>query len=203
MNPQESLDLDLDPQESQEPDLTLQTQESEDLDFSLDDIIKEFSDPELDSILKEFGEEPLISAPAAEPEPEVAPLSQATAVFQPVEAAPEGMPELEAEPEPQPEPVAPSPLAEPFSDEWEPEYELPVGEYPHPIQFPPSKNRQAMLRKKLVAGPEKRYHALMSQGLGKLQFAIFAHLILLLLSGAITAVYLLGIVPESDRKSVV
>ena len=201
MNPQESLDLDLDPQESQEPDLTLQTQESEDLDFSLDDIIKEFSDPELDSILKEFGEEPQIPAPAAEsepePEPEVAPLSQATAVFQPVEAAPEGMPELEAEPEPQPEPVAPSPLAEPFSDEWEPEYELPVGEYPHPIQFPPSKNRQAMLRKKLVAGPEKRYHALMSQGLGKLQFAIFAHLILLLLSGAITAVYLLGIVPES------
>lgn len=214
MNPQEPQDLTLDPEEiqdlpldleeSQDPALTEENPELE-LDFDLDDIIKEFSEPELTAIMEEFSEEPEIPPAPSEPEiqePEISAMSQETAVFQPIEAAPETMPELETEPEPEPEPATPSPLAEPFSDEWEPEYEMPMGEYPHPIQFP-SKNRQGMLRKKLVAGPEKRYHALMSKGLGKLQFAIFMHFVLLLLSGGITAVYLLGIVPADLMRLVI
>lgn len=133
--------------------------------------------PAPDSIAEETVRlEPLDTMPTLEP------VSQDTTVF-----APASMPELTIEPEPEPEPIPepePEPApAEPFSEGWEPEYEAPMGEYPQPIAFP-RKNRQSVLRKKLVAGPEKRYHALMSDGLGKLQAAIFLHLILLILSGA-------------------
>ena len=181
-------------------------QEPQEFDFTLDDIIREFSEPELEDILQEFGTEPdpipepdtaVIMADTIRMEPiaEHTPtsvLSQDTAEFQPV-----SMPELV--PEPEPEPPAPELPKEPFSDEWEPEYEEPMGEYPQPIPFP-SKNRQAMLRKKLVAGPEKRYQMLMAHGLGKLQAGIVLHLILFVISAAATAACMMGVVtPEQQR----
>ena len=59
---------------------------------------------------------------------------------------------------------------EPYSEEWEPEYEEPIGEYipPEPIVYHP-KSRLQELKKKLVAGPEKRYYQLSELGTGKLQ----------------------------------
>ncbi len=136
--------------------------------------------------------EPLESIPVLEP------VSQDTAVFTPA-AMPELTLEPEPEPEPQPEPIPEPAPAEPFSEEWEPEYDAPMGDYPQPIAFP-GKNRQSILRKKLVAGPEKRYHALISDGLGKLQAAIFLHLILLLLSGAGMALSMFATLsPERQR----
>ena len=50
------------------------------------------------------------------------------------------------------------PRAEPFSEQWEPEYEQPIGEYvpPQPIVFKP-RSRLRELKKDLVAGPEKRF----------------------------------------------
>ena len=53
------------------------------------------------------------------------------------------------------------PKTEPYSEQWEPEYEDPMGEYvpPEPIVFRP-KSRLRELKKKLIAGPEKRYYQL-------------------------------------------
>ena len=185
-------------------------QEPQEFDFTLEDIIREFSDSSEDDLLAYDTQPPAEPEPEPTPEPTppaepagitsdtvrldtvvtspaLQPLSQDTAVFEPV-VVPEQMPELISEPvpvlEPIPEPdTTPDELKEPFSDDWEPEYEEPMGDYPQPIVFP-SRNRQATLRKKLVAGPEKRYHDLLSDGLGKLQLAIFLHLILLLISAA-------------------
>ena len=86
---------------------------------------------------------------------------------------------------------------EPYSEEWEPEYEEPIGEYipPEPIVYHP-KSRLQELKKKLVAGPERRYYALTELGLGKLQFAIFANLIIALLSAGGTALYTMNMVGE-------
>ena len=111
------------------------------------------------------------------------PVSQNTAVFtSPVTAQPEPEPAYHTTA------VPPRKEPEPFSDEWEPEYDEPIGEYPQ-AEALPQQNRQAMLRKKLVAGPEKRYHMLAAKGLGKLQMGILFHLLLTILSVGITVAY--------------
>jgi len=94
-------------------------------------------------------------------------------------------------------PVQEPPKAEPYSDEWEPEYEQPINDYipPEPIVYHP-KSRLRELKKKLVAGPEKRYYALTELGLGKLQLAIFINLIVALLSAGATAMYTMGMIGE-------
>ena len=133
--------------------------------------------------------EPVAKTPAPKP------AARDTAVFQP-----SSMPELITDPEPE---ITPPPVQqEPFSDEWEPEYDEPMGEYPQPINFPP-KNRQAILRKKLVAGPEKRYHSLAADGLGKLQVGIFLHLALFVLSAAGTVLHVLNVVPPTQQRLLV
>lgn len=73
--------------------------------------------------------------------------------------------------------------AEPFSAGWEPKYEEPIGEYvpPQPIVFRPHSRLQEM-KKKLIAGPERRYYALIEEGVGKLQVAIFISFLIVILS---------------------
>ncbi|MBP3305556.1 MAG: hypothetical protein J6L24_06265 [Oscillospiraceae bacterium] len=93
---------------------------------------------------------------------------------------------------------------EPFSEEWEPEYEQPMGQYipPEPIVFQP-KSRLQELKHKLIEGPEKRYYELAERGLGKLQTAIFLNLLVALLAAGSTAMYALGMVqPERMRLMV-
>lgn len=87
--------------------------------------------------------------------------------------------------------------AEPYSESWEPEYEQPISEYvpPKPIVHQ-SKSRLQELKKKLVAGPEKRYYELTELGLGKLQLAIFVNLVIALLSAGATAMYTMGMIPD-------
>ncbi len=92
--------------------------------------------------------------------------------------------------------IAPVPIpekTEPYSSEWEPEYEQPIAEYvpPRPIVFHP-RSRLQELKRKLVSGPEKQYYALSEKGLGKLQTAIFISVLVVLLSAAATAMYALG-----------
>ena len=90
---------------------------------------------------------------------------------------------------------------EPFSEEWEPEYEQPIAEYvpPRPILIHPrSKIRE--LKRKLVAGPEKQYYILLEQGLGKLQAAIFFCGLVALISAVGTAVYAAGMVSPNRMK---
>ena len=56
------------------------------------------------------------------------------------------------------------------------------------------------LKRKLVAGPEKRYYSLSEMGVGKLQLAMILNLIILLLCGAAIALYSKGMVPASRTK---
>ena len=90
----------------------------------------------------------------------------------------------EEEPKPLIYPVADEqPKAEPYSEQWEPEYEQPISEYvpQEPIVFRP-KSRLHELKHKLVEGPERRYYQLSELGLGKLQLAILVNLIVFALA---------------------
>lgn len=100
--------------------------------------------------------------------------------------------------------LPPEPETEPYSEEWEPEYEQPMGEYVplEPLVFRP-KSRLHELKKKLIAGPEKRYYELMEKGLGKLQLAIFANALVAALSAAATGMFALGIFPEGRMRLLV
>lgn len=120
-----------------------------------------------------------------------------TAVFQPVRI--EDEPEEELPPEPVEEPEV-----EPFSEEWEPEYEEPMGDYPipEPIVFRP-KSRLKELRAKLVAGPEQRYYSLTELGLGKLQWSLVLNLMVFFLSAGFTAMYAWGMVPPERLRLLV
>lgn len=139
----------------------------------------------LEAILKEFGS----NEPEPDPEETAPEIPEDTAVFEPVSVAAEE-PEPTPEPIPEPEAYVPAPpaeQAEPFSEDWEPEYEEPMGEFTprEPIPFPP-KNRLRQLRQKLVAGPERRYHALSEDGVGRLQAGITLNFLLAALSIALT-----------------
>ena len=96
------------------------------------------------------------------------------------------------------------PKIEPFSENWEPEYDAPMGEYIPPariIEHPRSRMRE--IKRKIVAGPERRYYELSEKGMGKLQLAIFLTLVLVALSAGAAALYAVGIVgPERIRLMV-
>ena len=93
---------------------------------------------------------------------------------------------------------------EPFSEQWEPEYEQPIAEYvpPRPIIFHP-RSRLRELKSKLVEGPERLYYALSEKGLGKLRAAIFFSALVVLISAAATAMYALGMVQENRMRLMV
>lgn len=101
-------------------------------------------------------------------------------------------------------PVPEEPGVEPYSDGWEPEYEQPIGEYipPEPIVFHP-KSRLRELKRKLVAGPERRYYELTELGLGKLQLAILGSLLVVLLSCGTTVLHSLGLLDGERTKFVI
>ncbi len=194
----------------------------------MDEKEKQFDEFDLDDILKEFagdsqeepddGEDILIwdgNLPSQTPEggvqgdtvrldeitravrhQEKQPLDE-TIAFTPVES--EDEPEEFDQP-----PIPQQPPVEPYSEEWEPEYEQPIGEYipPEPIVFRP-KSRLRELKRKLVAGPEKRYYDLSELGLGKLQLAIIANLLVALVSAGSTAMYTMGMIPEERTKFVI
>ena len=196
--------------------------EKEIQEFDLDDIIKEFADPDeeirektAEEILQEATAEVTAPQEPQEEEPQAqAPAGGDTIRFQPVdEPLPEsatsdtvrfepiGDPREEEEPAPQ-EPEEEK--AEPYSDEWEPEYEQPMGEYvpAPPIVFKP-KSRLRELKRQLVNGPEKQYYIQLEKGMGKLQVAIFFSLLVVLLSAGAMALYALDWVPESRMRLMV
>ena len=102
------------------------------------------------------------------------------------------------------EPVQNEDGPEPYSKEWEPEYEQPMGEYipPQPIAFRP-RSRLRELKRKLIAGPERRYYELSEQGVGKLQIAMILSLVVVVLSVGATVLYELGMVQENRMKFMV
>ena len=88
-----------------------------------------------------------------------------------------------------------------FSENWEPEYEQPMGEYvpPRPIVFPTRAESREMKRK-LVVGPEKKYYELTEKGLGGVQIAMLVTLVIVLLSAASTIAYAQGMVGENRLR---
>lgn len=109
--------------------------------------------------------------------------------------------ETSCEPAPVPQEA---PKTEPYSENWEPEYEDPMGEYipPEPIVFRP-KSRLRELKKKLIAGPEKRYYQLTERGFGKLQAAILGCGAVSLLSVITAVMHAMGVVPEERMRLLV
>lgn len=120
-----------------------------------------------------------------------------TAVFEPVgdEVIEVPEPTIQAEPEDE---------VEPFSEEWEPEYDEPMGDYPtpEPIAFHP-KTRLKELRAKLVAGPEHRYYSLTELGLGKLQLSLIINFLVFALSIGFMVLYSWGAVPAERIRLLV
>ena len=164
----------------------------------------------LEDILKEFGEEtPASSAAHPLEEAEDLAVPQDTVRLDTITSAVKKQETMEStmrfRPVEEEEPVAAvAPeveTVEPFSKEWEPDYEEPMGEYvpQEPIIFRP-KNRLRELKAKLVAGPEKKYYELVEKGLGKLQLAILANLIVALISAASTAMYAADMIPADRMK---
>lgn len=174
----------------------------------------------LEDILKEFGSD------SAQPEPEVADAAL------PAEEIPEGQEEpdqpgsvtdatirLDRIPDAvgtvrnaehiddEDEPIVPPTQeedTEPYSEEWEPDYEQPISEYipPQPIPFP-SRSRLRELKKELVAGPERLYYALSEQGQGKLRLAIFVNVLVLLLTAVGTILFGFGVIGENRLRFMV
>lgn len=93
---------------------------------------------------------------------------------------------------------------EPFSQEWEPEYEESLEDLriPEPVIHRP-KSRLSELREKLVSGPEKRYYALSEQGVRKLQLALAVNALILLFAAGFTALYAWGVIPHERLRLLV
>lgn len=195
-------------------------------DFDLEDILKEFGEhpeaeepaepagqmPELrfDDETPDIPEEVSEARPeettafaleeAAEPTVETEePSLPDTQEFDPVEEVPpEALPTDEPTividlPE---ESEAPQPAAA------EPAFEVEEEFIPAPIVFTP-RSRLKELKKQLVAGPERRYYELSEMGVGRLQAAILLNLLVVLISGGVTALFALELVPENRMKLVV
>lgn len=172
-------------------------------EFSLEDIMREFGA----SVDTEKTEEPVVEEPQAEPEEKPQPAVTGDTIR--LDKIPEMAGQVRNaqiidDEDDIPMPVEQPEQTEPFSSEWEPEYEQPIAEYvpPRPIQFHP-RSRLRELKRKLVTGPEKQYYALSEKGLGKLQAAIFFSVLVVLLSAIATAMYALGAVPESRLRLMV
>jgi len=187
--------------------------ENENQEFSLEDIIKEFSDHEQEipertseeileavegAVLGKHGEQP-------EEEPQTPAADTGDTIrFEKIttpQAEVRNAMRIEDEEEELPQP---EPGAEPYSEEWEPEYEQPIAEYEPAklIQFRP-RSRLRELKKKLVEGPERLYYNLSEKGLGKIQVAIALCLLVVLISAVATALQAFGVVPESRLRFMV
>lgn len=167
--------------------------------FDLEDIIREFSqkDADTDALLKQlFPDTPsLRQLPAS---------GDTVRLDPPPKPQPDPIPEPEPEPEPIPEPEEmPELEAEPFSEDWEPEYDEPIGEFEtkEPIPFPP-KNRTRLLREKLVAGPEKRFQDLSAAGLTWLNWSIFLLLTLTVITLGCALLLSNGKIPDAQLQVV-
>lgn len=84
----------------------------------------------------------------------------------------------------------------------EPAFEVEEEFIPAPIVFTP-RSRLRELKKKLVAGPEKRYYELAEMGTGRLQAAILVNVLLVLVCAGVTAMFAMGMIPENRLRLVI
>ena len=130
----------------------------------------------------------------AQPE---APVQEKSAV--PVaEAVPPEAEEPPAEIPPVEEPAEePAPAAEEPVPEEAPSEEGPAAK---PLQF---RSKLSELRRKLVAGPERRFYDLTEKGLGRVQIAIFLNILIVVLCAGGTVLYDMGAVMENRLRLMV
>lgn len=172
-------------------------------EFSLEDILREFGG--------ETGEpsaEPVVLPEETPEEPEELPLEPEQIPVEPEETSAvsgdtvrlddihEAVSQME-----EPEETSEEKKPDPFSEEWEPEYDAPIGDYipQEPIIFRP-RSRLGELKRQLVAGPEKRYYELSEQGIGRLQITMVLNLLVVLLSAGATVLYGLDMVQPNRMK---
>ncbi len=175
----------------------------QELDLDLEDILREFGGPDPDAPVQEMPE----PQPEPEAEPEEAPVPEDTIRLDQIQKAVSNSADVDKtvkfQPVQEDEPTQVLPRAEPFSEDWEPEYEDPMGDYtPPPIAFKPRSRLQA-LRAKLVAGPEKRYYELAEKGFGKLQTGIWINLLIFALAAGSTVLYALDLIAPERLKLLV
>lgn len=73
---------------------------------------------------------------------------------------------------------------------------------PEKIVYNP-RTRLRELKKKLVAGPERRYYQLSEMGIGRLQMAILVNLLIVLLCAGTTTLFTMGFLPENRLRLVI
>ena len=191
-------------------------------EFDLDDILREFGDhpeenpaeekdAELEALLKDAEpaapEAPAEEAAPAPAEETVEPAAEQaetpvsdddTLRFDPSE---EHLPD-DGQPAPGEEKAIDDLIAEAVAAESEDQAAQAAQKAASPIEFNP-RRRLRELKKKLVAGPEKRYYALAEIGLGKLQAAILINVIIVLVCAGVTTLFVLGMVPENRLRLVI
>ena len=100
------------------------------------------------------------------------------------------------------EPVAEEPATEKTAEEEPAQMEEPEPSRAAPIVFDPrAKLRE--LKRKLVAGPERRYYELSEVGVGKLQMAMFLCLVVVAVSAGVGVMYNLEMIPENRMRLMV
>ena len=162
-------------------------------DFSLEDILREFSEhPEdiqdltEDSSIAESVEALVagteaLEAALAQPAPEAPVIPAEPTVSQDAET------ESPAEPDPAPAEVLPE----------EPEMAM-----PRPVVLRP-RTRMQELKRQIVAGPEKRFYELTEIGLGRVQMATLANLLIVVLCAGLTLMYAMDMIPENRIRLMV
>ena len=100
------------------------------------------------------------------------------------------------------EPAVEEPAAEETAEEVSAQMEEPEPPRAAPIVFDPrAKLRE--LKRKLVAGPERRYYELSEVGVGKLQMAMFLCLVVVAVSAGVGVMYNLEMIPENRMRLMV
>ena len=178
-----------------EQDIQVNPEEQEDQEFDLDDIMKEFSGEPTAEEIETFEEEFPEEAPEPEPEEPKQDLTGDTIRLDRTQIM-KGVVRNAQPIEEEEEPAA----QEEFSENWEPEYEQPMGIYTPPQILIHPRSRLRELKRKLIAGPEKRYYELTEQGLGKLQAAIFLSFLVMLMCAGATGLYALGWIQPDRMK---
>ena len=176
--------------------------------LDLEDILKEFGD---DSVAEEAAPAETESGPEATVEAatqedtvrldDLKPVIEETAVEAPDVTSDTVRLDVPAEEAPAAQPAEEQPAAkEPAAEQ--PQLEVLEFIPPAPIVFNP-RSRLRELKKKLVAGPEKRYYELSETGVGKLQVAMFLCLVVIGISAATAIMFSMDRIPENRMRLMV
>ncbi len=190
-------------------------------EFDLDDILNEFRPEEGEETAEETAQAE--EAPAAGPEESQESAEAPAAEEAPAQEKPEPLEPVPASAEPTqkldevvkaaaeaPEATADSTIRlEKLEDipapaEAVPQEEAAAEEEPEPvvIELDP-KARLRELKRKLIAGPEKRYYELSEQGLGSLQTSVILNLVIVALCAAATALFSMELIPDNRLRLVI